>query len=412
MNLAIVKRQNMESSFENVAQPMNQYRAIEVELDRKLKKEERAVVKELEILFPKTDFFFELNGTKLAFFLNSIDLNYFKQRLEQVMKRHNLNGEDNPFLEILKNIESIKSYGLKGRKRLYLDYNKERKVKNREEKEQERGIYYYAQNHKFSQKNNFLSDNFINKIMCGDSAEVLKKIPDNSVDLVFTSPPYNFGLDYDNHKDGTKWDDYFDKLFEVFRECIRVLKYGGRIVVNVQPLFSDYIPIHHIISDFFMKNKLIWRGEILWEKNNYNCKYTAWGSWKSPSNPYMKYTWEFLEIFCKGDLKHKGTGEDADITGYEFKKWVYAKWDIAPERNMKDYGHPAMFPEKLVERVLKMFSYENDVILDPFNGVGTTTKVAKQFNRKFLGIDLSEEYCKKAEERLKGVSHQKTLKEV
>jgi len=248
--------------------------------------------------------------------------------------------------------------------------------------------------------------------MCGDSAEVLKKIPDNSVDLVFTSPPYNFGLDYDNHKDGTKWDDYFDKLFEVFRECIRVLKYGGRIVVNVQPLFSDYIPIHHIISDFFMKNKLIWRGEILWEKNNYNCKYTAWGSWKSPSNPYMKYTWEFLEIFCKGDLKHKGTGEDADITGYEFKKWVYAKWDIAPERNMKDYGHPAMFPEKLVERVLKMFSYENDVILDPFNGVGTTTKVAKQFNRKFLGIDLSEEYCKKAEERLKGVSHQKTLKEV
>lgn len=252
-----------------------------------------------------------------------------------------------------------------------------------------------------NKKNNELPNEFINQIICGDSAEVLKKLPDNSVDLIFTSPPYNFGLDYDNYKDETKWEDYFKKLFEVFNECIRVLKYGGRIIVNVQPSFSDYIPTHHIISYFFIKNKLIWKGEIIWEKNNYNCKYTAWGSWKSPSNPYMKYTWEFLEVFCKGDLKHSGKTENADITAEEFKKWVYAKWNIAPERNMKDFGHPAMFPEKLVERTLKLFSFKNDVVLDPFNGVGTTTKVAKQLNRRFIGIDISEEYCKKAEERMR-----------
>ena len=109
-------------------------------------------------------------------------------------------------------------------------------------------------------------------------------------------------------------------------------------------------------------------------------------------------------------MKHPGNRDEADITGDEFKKWVYAKWSIAPERKMKDYGHPAMFPEKLVEQTLKLFSFENDVILDPFGGVGTTAKVAKQFNRRFINIDVSEEYTKKAKDRLKGVAHQKTLK--
>jgi DNA modification methylase len=152
-----------------------------------------------------------------------------------------------------------------------------------------------------------------------------------------------------------------------------------------------------------MNKKMIWKGEILWEKNNYNCKYTAWGSWKSPSNPYLKYTWEFLEIFCKGALKKDGIGDNADISGDEFKKWVYAKWSIAPERNMKKYDHPAMFPEELVDRTLKLFSFKGDVVLDPFNGVGTTTAVAKQLNRRYLGIDNSKEYCLKAEKRLKEI---------
>ena len=249
----------------------------------------------------------------------------------------------------------------------------------------------------------------MNKIIVGDSEFVLKQLPDNCIDLIFTSPPYNFGLDYENHRDGVDWEKYFEKLFSIFKECIRVLKYGGRIIVNVQPLFSDYVPIHHIISNFFMENKLIWKGEILWDKHNYNCKYTAWGSWKSPSNPYLKYTWEFLEIFCKGDLKHEGDDKMADITADEFKKWVYAKWDIQPEYNMKKYGHPAMFPEELVERVLKLFSFKGDIILDPFNGVGTTTAVAKKLSRNYLGIDISKEYCKKAEERLKNTQIDMTL---
>ena len=239
--------------------------------------------------------------------------------------------------------------------------------------------------------------------------DILKKLPNNCIDLVFTSPPYNFGLEYSNNADDHYWEHYFEKLFKIFDETIRVLKYGGRIIVNIQPLFSDYIPTHHIISNYFISKKMIWKGEIIWEKNNYNCKYTAWGSWKSPSSPYLKYTWEFLEVFSKGDLKHPGKKENIDITEEEFKKYVIAKWSIAPERNMKEYGHPAMFPEKLVEQALKLFSFQNDVILDPFNGVGTTTSVAKKLNRKYLGIDISQEYCNIAQKRTNNVLVERTL---
>ena len=306
--------------------------------------------------------------------------------------------------QAVEKIEAIKSYGIKRQKRNYVDYNKERKVKNREQKEEKRGRYYYARDNGF--KNivaNTVPDKYLNRIICGDSKTILKGLPENSIDLIFTSPPYNFGLDYEKNADDHFWQDYFEKLFRIFEQCIRVLKFGGRIIVNIQPLFSDYIPSHHIISNFFINRKLIWKGEVLWEKNNYNCKYTAWGSWKSPSNPYLKYTWEFLEIFCKGTLKKDGRSEDSDITADEFKNWVSARWSVAPERNMKDFNHPAMFPEELVYRVLRLFSFRNDIVLDPFNGVGTTTFIAKRLERKYIGIDISEEYCNTARRRLDSI---------
>lgn len=351
--------------------------------------------------FPKSDMYFEVEKNTLFLYLRQLNMVDFRKRVQAFIA-----GTDDQFAreilqEVLNKIESIGSYGLKGRKRLFVGYNRERKVRDRQRKEIERGDYFYASDNDFSPLNNELPMEFANRIIVGDSEEVLKKFPDNCVDLIFTSPPYNFGLDYESHKDGIEWEKYFDKLFAILKECIRVLKYGGRIVINVQPLFSDYIPIHHIISNFFMQNKLIWKGEIIWEKHNYNCKYTAWGSWKSPSNPYLKYTWEFLEVFCKGSLKHEGNPRNADISGEEFKKWVYARWEIPPERDMEKYGHPAMFPEELAERVIKLFSYKGDVVLDPFNGVGTTTAVAKRLGRIYIGIDISEEYCRKAEERVR-----------
>ena len=306
----------------------------------------------------------------------------------------------NPLIQkTIEELYKIRSFSSSNGKIVFKSFNKDKRVKNKKENSKKRLAYEYYKK-EFSKTNNELNKKFINKIHCADSLELIKKFPDNCIDIVLTSPPYNFGINYENTNDVNIWEDYFNKLFNIFRECVRVLKDSGRIIINVQPMFSDYIPTHHLISNFFLKEGLIWKGEIIWEKNNYNCKYCTWGSWKSPSSPYLKYSWEFVEIFCKNSLKKEGDKNNIDIDSEEFKKWVYGKWSIAPERNMKKYKHDAMFPEELVKRLLKLFSYKNDIVLDPFNGAGTTTKVAKQLNRKFIGIDISEEYCKTAEDRL------------
>ena len=243
---------------------------------------------------------------------------------------------------------------------------------------------------------------FVNRIICADALQALARIPDQSIDLIITSPPYNFGHAYaqDPHGDTHEWNRYFEQLLTVWRECERVLKTGGRMAVNIQPLFSDYVPTHHVISRQLAGLGLLWKAEFLWEKNNYNAKYTAWGSWKSPSMPYIKYTWEFIEVFDKETHKKSGRREDIDITADEFKEWVLGRWSFPPEIRMKDYNHPAMFPEELPRRLMKLFSYKNDIVLDPFNGAGTTTLVAWKLHRRFIGIDVSQQYCDRALQRL------------
>ena len=378
---------------------MKQYKELTINLDSEMDNQGKLALKELNSFFNPLDFNVATHESTLTVNLRALDFQQFsliKNTIEADC------GVDNGNIlnEIEKSINAVKSYGIKNGKRLYIDYNSERKVKNRVAKEGRRGKYFYAQNHQYIDQNNELPESLNNQIICGDSQTVLQRLPNNCVDLIFTSPPYNFGLEYESSADDYNWDAYFKKLFYILDECIRVLKYGGRLIINVQPLFSDYIPSHHLISKHCIKRKLIWKGEVLWEKNNYNCKYTAWGSWKSPSNPYLKYTWEFIEIFCKGEMKKTGERENIDISADEFKEWVVAKWSVSPERKMKKYDHPAMFPEALAERILKLFSYQNDIILDPFNGAGTTTAVAKRLNRRFLGIDISELYCKTARDRL------------
>ena len=246
-------------------------------------------------------------------------------------------------------------------------------------------------------------DEFIDKIICGDCLKMLSKLPDDSIDIVLTSPPYNYGMDYDSYDDKIGWNQYFEWIYDVFVECVRVVKDGGRIIVVIKPCYTDNIPTHHRISQILENLGMTWKTEIIWEQNNYSQKITSWGSWQSPSNPYIKTTWEFIEVFFKGSARKEGEKDDIDITGEEFKKWIYGRWSLAPEGKMKQYGHPAMFPEDVVERILKLFSYRNDVVLDPFVGTGTTAVVAKKLERKFIGIDISDRYCRIANERLSSI---------
>ena len=366
-----------------------------------------AAVAALNGHFSPDDFYVVRNNGHLEVWLRQMNLGDLATAVESVSAEW---GSAAAMGQVYQAVAGIRSYGINGYKRLYVGYNSERKVVGRKQKERRRGKHYYANDHGFAKAANPLPADFQDGIICGDSEAVLQQLPDNCIDLVLTSPPYNFGLGYqesgggagNGNGDADDWESYFAKLFAIFDECIRVVKFGGRIIVNLQPLFSDYIPSHHIVSSFFMERQLIWKGEILWEKNNYNCKYTAWGSWKSPSSPYLKYTWEFLEIFCKGDLKKPGKSANADIDADSFKEWVMARWSIAPERRMREFGHPAMFPEELARRVLLLFSFRGDTVLDPFNGVGTTSVAARRNGRHFLGIDIVPEYCATAETRLAG----------
>lgn len=379
----------------------DKYRQIAIDADDALDDSIDSAIDSLNGHFDPDDFFVTRTDNTVNVWLRQIDLGALRSAMDTTTGACAAPG---PLVKIIPAIASIRSYGVNGRKRLYVGYNRERKIVDRKKKERRRGKHFYAHDHDFKTDDATLPCRFTDSIVCGDSERVLKTLPDNCIDLVFTSPPYNFGLGYSDANSGdadaVDWESYFAKLFAILDECVRVVKFGGRIVVNVQPLFSDYIPSHHLISHHLMSRRMIWKGEILWEKNNYNCKYTAWGSWKSPSSPYLKYTWEFLEVFCKGDLRKSGDASNADIDADSFKQWVVAKWSIAPERKMRTYGHPAMFPEELARRVLLLFSFRGDTVLDPFCGVGTTCLAARRHGRFFLGVDVSKTYCGTAKKRL------------
>lgn len=239
-------------------------------------------------------------------------------------------------------------------------------------------------------------EEYINKIIYGDCTEVLKYFPDNFVHLIITSPPYNVGIPYENHYDLLPYSEYLNFLEDVWKECYRILTRGGRICINVPSVTADgeYQPLFCDVINQMRKIGYIMRGDILWYKQSIS-KRTAWGSWKSPSNPYVVQPYEFVLVFSKETRKLEGDKNKIDITKEEFIEFSNSFWEIKPQTQPK--GHPVPFPEELVYRLIKFYSYQENIVLDPFGGSGTVGIVALKNNRKFIYVDKSLEYCKLAE---------------
>ena len=143
----------------------------------------------------------------------------------------------------------------------------------------------------------------------------MKQLPDNCIDITVTSPPYNFGRDYESMDDEQIWNDYYDFLFEILKENTRITKHTGRIIINIQPSYNKYEPSHIRLVDFMTREMgLLWRSEFVWHKQNCNCKTSAFGSWRSPSSPNIKSTWEYIYVFAKGSEKKPGKTKDSDLT--------------------------------------------------------------------------------------------------
>lgn len=241
-------------------------------------------------------------------------------------------------------------------------------------------------------------------IITGDVLEVMAQIPENSVHLAITSPPYNVGKSYDNHIDKMDYQEYLDWLEKVWAETKRVLVPGGRFALNIAPTgIKDFKPLHHDFTNQLRKLGMIFRTEIIWYKQTM-LKRTAWGSWKSPANPHIVPSWEYVLVFSKGQPRLEGNPKDADITKEEFEFFSDGFWKIQPETQRK--GHPSPFPEELIYRLIKFYSYRRNTVLDMFGGTGTVAVVAYKTGRHFIHIDISEQYNKIAEDRLKAAKSQ------
>ena len=235
------------------------------------------------------------------------------------------------------------------------------------------------------------------EIICGNCVDVMSKMHGESVDMIITSPPYNVDINYDTHNDTLTLDEYLKFLKTVWKQSFHVLKPGGRIAVNVANTGRNpFIPLSSFVTQQLLECGFWMRGYIYWDKVMSGSS-TAWGSWKSASNPTLRDSIEMIVVASKGppNIQHEG---ESTITRDEFLKYVNSTWHFQAEHSSK-FDHPAPFPEELPRRLIKLYTYENDVVLDPFCGSGTTPFVAKMNKRRYIGIDMSEKYCKMSRRR-------------
>jgi site-specific DNA-methyltransferase (adenine-specific) len=228
------------------------------------------------------------------------------------------------------------------------------------------------------------------------SSESMNQLPDNCVALMVTSPPYNVGKDYD---DDLALDEYLDLLRRVFTETYRVVEPGGRVAINVANLGrKPYLPLNHLVGVLLTEVGFLLRGEIIWRKAKAAGGSTAWGSWQSAKNPTLRDVHEYVLVASKASFKRERSGDDT-ITKEDFLEATMSVWDILPE-SARRVGHPAPFPTELPRRLIELYSFAGDLILDPFLGSGSTAIAAVQTGRHYVGYETDVAYAKLAEKRI------------
>jgi modification methylase len=257
------------------------------------------------------------------------------------------------------------------------------------------------------------ADRALDKLVVGD-ARHMPEVPDSSVALVVTSPPYFAGKEYEASlgEQGVPatYLDYLDLLRDVFSECVRKLEPGGRIAVNVanlgrRPYRSLSADVIGILQDDL---RLLLRGEIIWMKQRGSSGSCAWGSFQSPANPVLRDLTERVVVASKGrfdraipkrDRLRQGLPSESSLMREDFMENTLDVWEI-PAESATRVGHPAPFPIELPARLIDLYTYRGDLVLDPFAGSGTTAVAAVRSGRHYAGYDLDETYIRLAEARV------------
>ena len=267
--------------------------------------------------------------------------------------------------------------------------------------------FYNSKLYKEIKNNNsdIIVNEFPNELLntiIASSCENMKDIPNNSLHLMITSPPYNVSKEYD---DDLSLNEYLNLLKNCFTETYRVLVDGGRACINIANIGrKPYIPLSDYVSKIMIEIGFNMRGEIIWNKSAGAGISTAWGSFQSASNPILRDVHEYILIFSKGNYKRERDKEEKElrkdnITKEEFIEWTKSVWTMNTE-SAKRIGHPAPFPEELPNRLIKLFSFTNDIVIDPFMGSGTTAIAAIKNNRNFVGYEINKEYINLANNRI------------
>lgn len=245
----------------------------------------------------------------------------------------------------------------------------------------------------------------LDRVYC-KSSEAMNEIPDYSIHLMVTSPPYNVKKEYD--KD-LSLDEYRALLKSVFKETYKKLVTGGRACINVANLGrKPYIPLHSYIIEDMLGIGYQMRGEIIWNKASSASPSTAWGSWQSAANPVLRDIHEYILVFSKESFARRRENKKDTIKKEDFLEWTKSVWTF-PAVSARSIGHPAPFSEELPHRLIQLYTFKGDVVLDPFCGSGTTCLAALKDGRHYIGYEIEHEYVKLVNKRIKAYSSQNSL---